>query len=207
MRSHIECSAATHLDDHLSHPIDPSGSENGSGAPRRVGIRCSGPVVLRGLVSIIAGEPALKLASTPEWADLILWVIDDYVGEPIPPPTDGKPIVLFNRRGDFEDEELRRAGIAAYVGPGSGPPQIVRGIEAAMRGEWLALRGQLPETWRRLTPRLRTIARCLMAGETEATIARHLFITRETVHDHVRRLYQQIGIHRRCDLFVYLRDS
>jgi DNA-binding CsgD family transcriptional regulator len=55
-----------------------------------------------------------------------------------------------------------------------------------------------------LTPRQAEILPLLLEPETETEIARRLFRSRDTVHSHVQRIYQVLGVRSRLDLVKLL---
>jgi len=51
-----------------------------------------------------------------------------------------------------------------------------------------------------LSPRQTEVARCVLADQSDREIARALGLSRGTVHTHVERLHQKLGVHSRVQL-------
>lgn len=60
--------------------------------------------------------------------------------------------------------------------------------------------GQSPEPWELLTPREREVLRLLAEGETTASAARHLELSRSTVRTHVEHMRAKLGARTRAEL-------
>lgn len=103
---------------------------------------------------------------------VVLWVLDECVAELDPPEHDADPLVLLSLKCDFDDEELRRAGVAAYAGPGSDAKDAMQCVKAALEGRFLALRDKLPEPWRSMSREQKAAARRILAGKHEDSVAR-----------------------------------
>lgn len=56
-----------------------------------------------------------------------------------------------------------------------------------------------------LTPAQRAVLPHLLNGDTEAEIARRLFRSRYTVHDHARAIYAALGVRNRIELVLKIR--
>ncbi|MCA9261798.1 MAG: helix-turn-helix transcriptional regulator [Planctomycetales bacterium] len=56
-----------------------------------------------------------------------------------------------------------------------------------------------------LPPRQRSVLICLMEGDTESQCAKRLGISRHTVHDYVKMLYERFGVHSRGELLARCR--
>ena len=100
--------------------------------------------------------------------------------------------------------------------------ELITAIEAAMRDStWLsrnimdklaALRSsQTPPTGRpqpvvELTPREREVIELIARGKSDAAIAQSLSLSRNTVRNHVARLYAKIGAHNRGEAIVWARE-
>ena len=74
-----------------------------------------------------------------------------------------------------------------------------------------ALRGGAPKpgTSRRtvdLTPREREVLALITRGKTDDAIADVLTLKRNTVRNHVARLYAKIGVHSRAEAVIWARD-
>ena len=100
--------------------------------------------------------------------------------------------------------------------------ELITAIEAAMQDStWLsrnimdklaALRSsQAPPAGRRqpmaeLTPREREVIELIARGKSDAAIAQSLSLSRNTVRNHVARLYAKIGAHNRGEAIVWARE-
>lgn len=65
------------------------------------------------------------------------------------------------------------------------------------RADWLLITQEMD-----LSPRQLEIIRCLVDGLDEAAAAERLGISPHTVHTHMNRLYQKVGVKSRCELVV-----
>lgn len=65
---------------------------------------------------------------------------------------------------------------------------------------WVWTLARLVPEAARLTPRQRAIADLLLAGATNAEVARHLGVGGETVKTHIRRMYAALGVSSRIEL-------
>ena len=57
-----------------------------------------------------------------------------------------------------------------------------------------------------LTPREREVLALITRGKTDDAIAEALFLKRNTVRNHVARLYAKIGVHSRAEAVIWARD-
>lgn len=119
----------------------------------------------------------------------------------IEPPNEGTGIVRLWRKSDagaFGEED---ANFLQHL--------------HSMLGPWLweRLVGQLSKlsqqpavlgTIQRLTPAQRGVLCHLLEGGTEAEIAKRIFRSRYTVHDHVRAIYAALGVKNRLELVLKL---
>ena len=55
-----------------------------------------------------------------------------------------------------------------------------------------------------LTPREEEILTCLLQGLSNKEIASHCFVCEQTVKDHLKHIYQKVGIHHRSALLAWL---
>jgi PAS domain S-box-containing protein len=58
------------------------------------------------------------------------------------------------------------------------------------------------DTWPELTPRQREVLDLLMTGLGEKDVAEKLFLSRHTVHNHVKAIYRALGVSSRAELFA-----
>lgn len=108
----------------------------------------------------------------------------------------GIPVLVYTS-GDRPDliREATRAGAAAVVRKSEPPEVIVDAIRSLLRGEpvatadWAAAIDFDPDFVSvHLSPREAEVLTLYASGETAERVAALLFISRETVHDHVRRI-------------------
>lgn len=83
---------------------------------------------------------------------------------------------------------------------GDDPQQMVVTVEPATTRQLLAL---LLSAYG-LTPREQEVCLELMAGSAGADIARHLFISPHTVHDHLKSIFDKVGVNSRGELVARL---
>ena len=98
---------------------------------------------------------------------------------------------------------------------------LIAAIEGAMQdSSWLsqkimdrmaALRGGAPKPGAtgpavELTPREREVLALITRGKTDESIADALSLKRNTVRNHVARLYAKIGVHSRAEAVIWARD-
>lgn len=83
---------------------------------------------------------------------------------------------------------------------GDDPQQMVVTVEPATTRKLLAL---LLSAYG-LTPREQDVCLELMAGSPGADIARHLFISPHTVHDHLKSIFDKVGVNSRGELVARL---
>ena len=57
-----------------------------------------------------------------------------------------------------------------------------------------------------LTPREREVIELIARGKSDAAIAQSLSLSRNTVRNHVARLYAKIGAHNRGEAIVWARE-
>lgn len=176
----------------------------------RIGVVGDHPATVLGLTSILNVVPSLHVvAAAPTAADLIddadafdVVVLDLHLEDGSTPQQNlevlaetAAPVVAY-ATGDQQRllSEAALAGAASLLRKSEPAPAVVRAVLAAARGErftpaeWArAARGR-PPRGPRLTPREAEVLRRYAMGETAATVGTALFVTRETVHDHIRRI-------------------
>jgi DNA-binding NarL/FixJ family response regulator len=129
----------------------------------------------------------------------------------------GKAVITASAMS--EDEALRhvQAGAAGVVLKSMAPSLFVKCIRSVLSNEvWLpkhpsapmskGIEG-MPQQTRRpvetLTRREKTIISCLMQGWHNREIASHLAITEQTVKNHLRAIYDKVGVSDRLELVLY----
>jgi DNA-binding NarL/FixJ family response regulator len=108
-------------------------------------------------------------------------------------------LVLTTYDTDGDIVRAVEAGATGYLLKDVSRQELVRAVVAASRGETVLAPGiaarldaQTP-----LTPRETEILRCLVAGRSNAEIARTLFITEATVKTHLLRVFDKLGVRNR----------
>ncbi|MGQ9524418.1 MAG: hypothetical protein ACUVTZ_06190 [Armatimonadota bacterium] len=74
---------------------------------------------------------------------VVVWVPDENTVCLDLPRTIPDLVVVVSPNRDFSNEELHKAGAASYAGPGSSADDVIRCIEAALEGRFLAVRHTL----------------------------------------------------------------
>jgi DNA-binding NarL/FixJ family response regulator len=124
-------------------------------------------------------------------------------------------VVVLTSISDREKiEAALDAGAIGYLLKDAEPDEVIRGINAAARGEspiapkaaraLLTARGQRPES--RLSERELEVLRCVAEGLPNKLIARRLGISEKTVKAHLTRVYQQIGVTDRTQAALWARE-
>lgn len=178
---------------------------------KRIGIIDDHPAVMLGVASILNAQPdvqvvvtaltAAELVATRQPLDGVL--LDLRLADRSTPTDNlrtlaalGAP-VLVSTSGEQPEliREAARAGVAGMVRKSELPQVMVEAVRAMLRGEvvasadWAAALDVDPEFVRvSLTAREAEVLELYAAGETAERVAEALFISRETVLDHVRRI-------------------
>jgi DNA-binding NarL/FixJ family response regulator len=124
-------------------------------------------------------------------------------------------IVLTGRKGEADSRYLQ-AGAAGVVSRSAPLGEFVKEIRNAMRrpAEALKSRGPLvigpsvaPQFPLRpaqtLTERERTVIGCLMQGFRNRDISQYLSIAEQTVKNHLRAIFDKVGVSDRLELVLY----
>lgn len=128
----------------------------------------------------------------------------------------GKVIITSSGVTLMEEEDMIREGAAGII-PRSAPPEVfVETVRKVLGGEivWSPQKGNggalLAESARHhrrpvdtLTHREKTIISCLTHGWRNRDIADHLTITEQTVKNHLRSIYDKVGVSDRLELVLY----
>ncbi|WP_341730180.1 response regulator transcription factor [Brooklawnia sp.] len=181
------------------------------GRPARIAIVDDHPAVLLGAAGILRAHPDLQvvatsptvpqlLAQTPR-LDLVL--LDLSLADGSTPTQNmrllsqiGVPVLAFTSgERPAAVREVARAGAIGMIRKSERPDAIVAAIRAALRREvvatsdWAAaLDDDTTFTTAHLSPREAEVLALYAAGETAERVGAHLFISRETVLDHIRRI-------------------
>jgi two-component system nitrate/nitrite response regulator NarL len=127
-----------------------------------------------------------------------------------------KVVVVASLLTDEEREELLLGGVSGVI-PRSAQPEIfVENVRNVLKGSSLQplrpkngqgraarLRGGRARPVDTLTPREKTIISCLTQGWRNRDIAKHLTITEQTVKNHLRSIYDKVGVSDRLELVLY----
>lgn len=112
---------------------------------------------------------------------------------------------------------LVEAGASGLIAKTDQPETFVRSVGRVIRGETVLPQGPLPVAGGgiitdkdrqprpvdTLTRRERTIVSCLTQGLRNREIAGHLEITEQTVKNHLRSIYDKVGVSDRLELVLY----
>lgn len=115
-----------------------------------------------------------------------------------------------------EDDTLRyvRAGAAGVILKSVEPALFVKSVRKVMENELWLPKQQVSQLVERigtrplrpaetLTRREKTIISCLMQGWRNREIAEHLRITEQTVKNHLRTVFDKVGVSDRLELALY----
>lgn len=176
----------------------------------RVGIVDDHPAVVLGIAGIIAAQPDMHVAATGATVlellaghtpvDVVL--LDLMLADGSTPTGNVRtlagvaPVLVFTS-GERPQlvREAGRAGVAGMIRKSELPGAIVDAIRAVVRGEvvasadWAAaLDSDAPFVAAQLSGREAEVLALYAAGETAERVGAQLFISRETVLDHIRRI-------------------
>jgi DNA-binding NarL/FixJ family response regulator len=129
-------------------------------------------------------------------------------------------VLMLTVSGSEEDVTAAvLAGASGYLIKDAGPEQIVAGARAAAAGEALLsprvaadllaglrredARGSGPESAPRITDREQEVLRLMAAGKNNTEIAEELFISIQTVKNHVSNLLEKLQVENRVQASVY----
>ena len=125
----------------------------------------------------------------------------------------GKTVVILPGSLDLDGSRFVKAGAAGVISRATDPEQFVKNARALMRnGVWPQPLPAPPATEiaaapRRpvdtLTRRERSIIACLIQGWRNREIAQQLHITEQTVKNHLRAIYDKVGVSDRLELALY----
>lgn len=195
----------------------------------QIGIVDDHPAVILGLSRIIGAHPDLfvaaraltvveLLAHEPK-LDLVL--LDLNLGDGSTPTTNmcalqstGVPVLVYTS-GDLPHlvREAGRAGCVGMIRKTERPSAIIAAVRSALAGEvvaspdWAAaLDSDADFVAAKLTHREAEVLTLYASGETAERVGTHLFISRETVLDHIRRIRAKYAAvnrpaHTKVDLY------
>jgi DNA-binding NarL/FixJ family response regulator len=109
---------------------------------------------------------------------------------------------------------LIRSGAAGYVLKGDSPEMLLHAIRiVASGGEWISpsvanllvdhARNDAPSPAELLSEREKDVLRAMARGLTNAKIAEELFITEQTVKNHVSSVFTKLGVNTRVEAVLY----
>jgi DNA-binding NarL/FixJ family response regulator len=117
---------------------------------------------------------------------------------------------------DTEREELFREGASGVIPRSAQPEMFVENVRKVLNGGTLqpphvksgggqpsVSSGRRVRPADTLTPREKTIISCLTQGWRNRDIAQHLTITEQTVKNHLRSIYDKVGVSDRLELVLY----
>lgn len=127
-----------------------------------------------------------------------------------------KVVVTGSQLTDTESEQLFREGAWGVISRSARPEVFVENVRRVVRGERIQRQrtevahggNGAPAAHRlrpidTLTPRERAIISCLTQGWRNRDIAQHLTITEQTVKNHLRSVYDKVGVSDRLELVLY----
>ena len=91
---------------------------------------------------------------------------------------------------------------------GDKPVLNIEKVECPIRGE-CPFEGRIcmPVFNTKLTERQKKIARMLYEGRSKEEIAEGLFLSRETVNNHIRNIYRKLDVHTEADFVRYVANN
>ncbi len=124
----------------------------------------------------------------------------------------GKVIVVTPGEFAGNGEQFVRAGAAGAIARSTEPEIFVKSARKVMRNELLVPKREAPPAEARnssvrpvdtLTRREKSIIACLVQGWRNREIAQNLHITEQTVKNHLRAIYDKVGVSDRLELALY----
>jgi DNA-binding NarL/FixJ family response regulator len=124
-------------------------------------------------------------------------------------------VVVLTSFADREKVEAALdAGAIGYLLKDADPEEVIRGVQAAARGEsplapkaaraLLTARAERPEL--HLSERELDVLRCVAQGLPNKLIARELGISEKTVKAHLTRVFQQLGVTDRTQAALWAKE-
>jgi DNA-binding NarL/FixJ family response regulator len=125
-------------------------------------------------------------------------------------------LVSYSHLADNEREKLFHNGVSGVVARSAQPEYFVEIVRQVLAGEPVEPpctgngicpvnppNGNNPRPVDTLTPREKAIISCLTQGWRNRDIAEHLRITEQTVKNHLRSIYDKVGVSDRLELVLY----
>jgi DNA-binding NarL/FixJ family response regulator len=128
---------------------------------------------------------------------------------------DAVQVVVLTSISDREKiEGALDAGAIGYLLKDAEPEEVIRGVQAAARGESpldpkaarALLQGRTTRPERQLSERELEVLRCVAQGLPNKLIALRLEISEKTVKAHLTRIFQQIGVTDRTQAAIWARE-
>jgi len=184
----------------------------------RIGIVGDQPATVLGLTAILNVNPSLQVVATAPTAwelasagdRLDVVILDLHLEDSTTPRQNlrvlsatGAAVLVF-ATGDAHARlsEAAHAGAVGLIRKSEPPASVVRAVHAAARGEeltiadWSRAAGGHKAKCARLTKREAEVLMHYAAGGSADEVGKALYVTRETVHDHIRRIrvkYAKVG--------------
>jgi DNA-binding NarL/FixJ family response regulator len=127
-----------------------------------------------------------------------------------------KVLVSCSNLADRERDKLFCEGVSGVISRSAQPEYFVETVRSVLEGEVIqaprrdgdvgtvdAPNGGRLRPVDTLTPREKTIISCLSQGWRNRDIADHLTITEQTVKNHLRSIYDKVGVSDRLELVLY----
>ncbi|MBW8486448.1 response regulator transcription factor [Actinomadura parmotrematis] len=183
-----------------------------AGAPRigPDGCRMHGSLIFHGGPD--AAEPSARLrAVQPDWL-LVSWGQSDEdellkaVGQWRLRLPGARLAMLGSQQDRQRAESWIRRGCTVYLSEASTIERVLGTLLAASRLDLQVFDHSLYLRWQRsmpetptLTARQREVLRLIASGNTNAEIARELYLTQHTIEFHIRHLLQKLGVRNRTE--------
>ncbi len=184
------------------------------------------PVLISGLTEILRPEAQIHLGQGPPTDTTSMSILFCSNGATDPASevkelrelVPGAPIVVLGSENKLRiARDVLRAGARGFIHLGMEPSQIVRALSVALKGELAVPRELLnqlivgedapPPDLAILTPRQREILKLVAEGQTNAQIAKRLFLSESTVKQHLRSAYKLLGVRNRTEAAKLLRGE
>jgi DNA-binding NarL/FixJ family response regulator len=173
------------------------------------------PVVRSGICNFLSGEPDLKVVAEASGGKEALKLVrlhrpDVLVLDMEMPDLPGLEVARILKQEEnptrvlalsaYDDPAyvsgLLDNGAAGYITKEKPPALIIEAVRAVARGEtrWFVQPGSRNSTGSELTERELTVLGMLASGTSNALIAERLFISENTVRNHLARIYEKLHV-------------
>ncbi len=127
---------------------------------------------------------------------------------------DLRVLILSATKRSDQVQDLLNAGVSGYVLKEDRPDELLEAIDAVVAGrEWFSpqitkvlvdfIRFHEREAQIDLTEREKDVLRLMVTGVNNDEIGERLFISTNTVRNHVRSIFQKLGVNTRVEAVVY----